>query len=483
MLNVVPSSVLSVGILANNIAVSLLAFCLGVFFGLGTFYIIATNGLMLGGIFAFTHQHGMAGELLKFVIAHGFVELSVICLAGAAGVMLGESLIRPTHATRRESFQHAAGKTSRLLVLCALLLVGLRLHRRLHFAGPGLPDDESRCHRLRVLGRDGRRAERPVVRLRRSGFSPTTRVGLKPDLHAAASPELRISLEHRPLQLVRAREQRRRAECTQCRGIARETSAILLGGQRFVRIQPPRRRVRQRLASGLASPAINGRCFGNSSRAADASWPATVASSRSVSITTRLRCRTSGRMRSAAFNGFDSAAAGCAAASIAVSAAPCRCRAPARSRRAADPQTAPADPIILHDCMLREARGQIRVVTEAIEVARAQCAGASRIDRDDDLEMLIFGEIATDQAAAACRRLPVDHMLRIAAAIFAQLQHFRAGADTIARGARDWPRTARGIVAQQVGHDVQRELRGNGRVHHASPSGPATRARSGGHIC
>jgi uncharacterized membrane protein SpoIIM required for sporulation len=123
LFNVVPSSVLSVGILANNITVSIFAFAVGIFFGLGTFYIIATNGLMLGGLFAFTHQHGMAGELLKFVLAHGVVELSVICLAGAAGMMLGEALIRPTHATRRESFQHAASKAGKLLLLCALLLV------------------------------------------------------------------------------------------------------------------------------------------------------------------------------------------------------------------------------------------------------------------------------------------------------------------------------------------------------------------------
>jgi uncharacterized membrane protein SpoIIM required for sporulation len=127
MLNVAPSSVISIGILSNNIVVSLMAFCVGVFFGLGTFYIVATNGLMLGAMFAFTHQHGLAGELLKFVTAHGVVELSVICLAAAAGVMLGESLIRPTHATRRESFQHAATKTSRLLLLCALLLIGCGL--------------------------------------------------------------------------------------------------------------------------------------------------------------------------------------------------------------------------------------------------------------------------------------------------------------------------------------------------------------------
>lgn len=124
MLNVAPSSLISMQILSNNIAVSLMAFCVGVFFGLGTFYIIATNGLMLGAMFAFTHQHGLAGELLKFVTAHGVVELSVIMLAGAAGTMLGEALIRPTHPTRRESFQHAATKTSRLLLLCALLLIG-----------------------------------------------------------------------------------------------------------------------------------------------------------------------------------------------------------------------------------------------------------------------------------------------------------------------------------------------------------------------
>ena len=123
ILNIAPSSVLSVSILANNIDVSIFAFVVGVFFGLGTFYIIAMNGFMLGAIFAFTHQNGMAGELLKFVVAHGMVELSVICVAGAAGMMLGESLIRPTHATRRESFRHAASKTSKVLLLCALLLV------------------------------------------------------------------------------------------------------------------------------------------------------------------------------------------------------------------------------------------------------------------------------------------------------------------------------------------------------------------------
>jgi uncharacterized membrane protein SpoIIM required for sporulation len=124
ILNVAPSSMVSLGILTNNIVVSLVAFMMGAFFGLGTFYIIGLNGLMLGGIFAFTHQHGMSDELFTFVIAHGPVELSVICIAGAAGVMLGESIIRPTHGDRRESFQAAAARASGVLVMCALLLIG-----------------------------------------------------------------------------------------------------------------------------------------------------------------------------------------------------------------------------------------------------------------------------------------------------------------------------------------------------------------------
>jgi uncharacterized membrane protein SpoIIM required for sporulation len=123
LFNVAPSSVISVRILSNNIAVSIFAFCTGVFFGLGAFYITALNGLMLGALFAYTHQHGLDGELLKFVLAHAPVEVSVMCIAAAAGTALGESLIRPDAPTRLESFQRAAHRTGPVLIACALLLI------------------------------------------------------------------------------------------------------------------------------------------------------------------------------------------------------------------------------------------------------------------------------------------------------------------------------------------------------------------------
>jgi uncharacterized membrane protein SpoIIM required for sporulation len=124
LLNVVPSSVLSVQILANNIVVSLFAYCLGFLFGLGTLYILGLNGLMLGAVFAFVGQHGLAGELFRFIVAHGCVELSVMCLSGAAGAAVGDALVRPGSAGRIESFRAAAMRSGVVLLACALLLVG-----------------------------------------------------------------------------------------------------------------------------------------------------------------------------------------------------------------------------------------------------------------------------------------------------------------------------------------------------------------------
>ena len=61
LLNIVPSSVLSVQILSRNISVSLFAYCAGFLFGLGTLYILGLNGLMLGAVFAFVSRHGLGG--------------------------------------------------------------------------------------------------------------------------------------------------------------------------------------------------------------------------------------------------------------------------------------------------------------------------------------------------------------------------------------------------------------------------------------
>ena len=123
LLNIMPSSLLSLSLMTNNITVSIFAFSLGAFYGLGTLYIITLNGLMLGGVFAFTAQYGLSDELFKFIIAHGVVELSVICIAGAMGLKLGEALLRPGTRTRQQAFRKATSDAGKVLLVALPFLV------------------------------------------------------------------------------------------------------------------------------------------------------------------------------------------------------------------------------------------------------------------------------------------------------------------------------------------------------------------------
>jgi uncharacterized membrane protein SpoIIM required for sporulation len=127
LLNIVPSSVLAVGILTNNVVVALFACCIGVFYGIGTLYLIGLNGLMIGAVFAFTGRYGLDGRLFEFVVAHGIVELAVICISGAVGITLGQALISPGQRSRRDAFEAAARRAARVMVVCVAFLVGAGL--------------------------------------------------------------------------------------------------------------------------------------------------------------------------------------------------------------------------------------------------------------------------------------------------------------------------------------------------------------------
>ena len=124
ILNVVPSSVLSINLMTNNIAVALTCLALGLVYGLGTLYIICLNGMMLGGVFAYTDRFGLADDLYRFVIAHGLVELSVICLAGAAGLSLGRAIARPGAHGRISAVRGAVREAGALTALAVPFLIG-----------------------------------------------------------------------------------------------------------------------------------------------------------------------------------------------------------------------------------------------------------------------------------------------------------------------------------------------------------------------
>jgi uncharacterized membrane protein SpoIIM required for sporulation len=110
-------------IFTNNIQVAFLAFAGGVLFGLGTAYVLIANGLSLGAALGGAQHYGVAPLLWGFISAHGYLELTCITIAGAAGLMLGDSLLRPGLLLRREALALAAKRAVELVLGAAPVLI------------------------------------------------------------------------------------------------------------------------------------------------------------------------------------------------------------------------------------------------------------------------------------------------------------------------------------------------------------------------
>lgn len=92
------------GITINNIRVAFLAYAFGVITSIGTGYILFSNGVMLGSFMAFFYTKGVLFEATKTVWLHGTIEISVIVIAGCAGLIMGNSILFPKTYSRRVSF-------------------------------------------------------------------------------------------------------------------------------------------------------------------------------------------------------------------------------------------------------------------------------------------------------------------------------------------------------------------------------------------
>lgn len=122
LLSVMPPGVAAGAIATNNLSVTIAAFGMGLLAGLGTVFIMINNGLHIGAIAAACAQGGMLGDLLDFIAAHGPVELSIICISGGAGLMLGQALVAPGERPRGEALRHQAREGVVLLLGCAPFL-------------------------------------------------------------------------------------------------------------------------------------------------------------------------------------------------------------------------------------------------------------------------------------------------------------------------------------------------------------------------
>lgn len=103
------------GITINNIRVAIIAFALGAFFSVGTIYVLFSNGIMLGAFITFFYNYGIL-EKTSTVWLHGTFEISVIVIAGCAGLVMGNSFLFPKTYSRRVAFMKGAKDGLKIVV-------------------------------------------------------------------------------------------------------------------------------------------------------------------------------------------------------------------------------------------------------------------------------------------------------------------------------------------------------------------------------
>jgi uncharacterized membrane protein SpoIIM required for sporulation len=96
-----------IGITISNIRVAGTAFIYGILFSLGTLYILMNNGIMMGSFLYFFYDQGLLWESSRTIWIHGTIEISVIIIAGCAGLVLGNGLLFPKTYTRLASFKQS----------------------------------------------------------------------------------------------------------------------------------------------------------------------------------------------------------------------------------------------------------------------------------------------------------------------------------------------------------------------------------------
>lgn len=100
----------------NNIKVSFYAFIAGLFFSVGSGFMLFQNGVMVGAFLTFFLKKDLLIHSLAIIMLHGTIELSSIVIAGAAGFVMGNSFLFPGTYSRFESFKAGVLKGVKIIV-------------------------------------------------------------------------------------------------------------------------------------------------------------------------------------------------------------------------------------------------------------------------------------------------------------------------------------------------------------------------------
>lgn len=112
----------------HNIRVSVLAFAVGIAWGVPTLLFLAWHGVFLAALAVEYIRDGEGIFFFAWILPHGVVELTCMLVAGTAGLLLGRGALWPRGSTRGERIRLEArgalillGGTAALLVVAGLI--------------------------------------------------------------------------------------------------------------------------------------------------------------------------------------------------------------------------------------------------------------------------------------------------------------------------------------------------------------------------
>ncbi len=103
-------------IAVNNIQVSFLCFVLGFALSLGTAWFLFRNGVMLGAFQYYFFAKGLGWKSVLVIWIHGTLEISAIIIAGAAGFVLGNSILFPGTHKRIDSLKRGGKDGVKIMI-------------------------------------------------------------------------------------------------------------------------------------------------------------------------------------------------------------------------------------------------------------------------------------------------------------------------------------------------------------------------------
>jgi uncharacterized membrane protein SpoIIM required for sporulation len=100
----------------NNIQVSFVVFVAGFLLSLGTVWQLFQNGMMVGAFQYYFFSKGLGWKSILVIWLHGTLEISSIIIAGAAGLVLGNSILFPGTHQRLYSLKRGGKDGLKLMI-------------------------------------------------------------------------------------------------------------------------------------------------------------------------------------------------------------------------------------------------------------------------------------------------------------------------------------------------------------------------------